>query len=422
MRKRSGRPPRFAAIPNETIDDSASLDFMALALLSVLLRHRDGWNITLAVIGAKYGYGRDALAKAMGFLQVARYVVKIRIMSAETNQWSTEMCVYDTPATDAEVAALLEAVRREPDVRAVQVIEPTEAAVEHAAKRRAKLQPADRRTSPSVAIPRVPENPHSGAASENGEFPQVSPECRDSRQSGNPAVFKKTVSKKTGEDEEPWGDGRRPSTGRGSSSAGGSAASGKTKPPFSRDERAQYDAFVKALPSPLAALVPRGLPDALVRAVLAAVDISSPEGRTVEQLVRYRLMPKWDRYYSSRDQAGPIEKPVGVLVAMLRRDAECGDARCDERTNVDTGQACSACEMRAVDRRADREKDRQTSDAAVVPAAVPGPRTTAPRASAASAVKVAPVVVDPASVPLGNYRSGAQMARAGMVDKAYRPR
>lgn len=217
-------------------------------------------------------------------------------------------------------------------------------------------------------------------------------------------------------------DGRRPSTGSRGSRAGGSAASGKTKPSFSREQRGHYDAFVKALPAPLAALVPRGLPDALVRAVLAAVDISSPEGRTVEQLVEYRLMPKWDRYYSSRDQAGPIEKPVGVLVAMLRRDAECGDARCDERTNVDTGQACSACEMRAADRRADRERERQASDAAVVPAAVPGPRAAAPRATAVPAVKVAPVVVDPASVPLGNYRSGAQMARAGMVDKAYRPR
>jgi hypothetical protein len=217
-------------------------------------------------------------------------------------------------------------------------------------------------------------------------------------------------------------DGRRPSTGSRGSSAGGSAASGKTKPPFSREQRGHYDAFVKALPAPLASLVPRGLPDALVRAVLAAVDPGNPERRTVEQLVEYRLMPKWDRYYSSRDQAGPIEKPVGVLVAMLRRDAECGDARCDERTNVDTGQACSACEMRAVDRRADRERERQASDAAVVPAAVPGPRAAAPRATAVPAVKVAPVVVDPASVPLGDYRSGAQMARAGLVDKAYRPK
>jgi hypothetical protein len=219
-------------------------------------------------------------------------------------------------------------------------------------------------------------------------------------------------------------DGRSPSTsGSRGSSAGGSAASGKTKPPFSREQRAQYDAFVKALPAPLAVLVPRGLPDALVRAVLAAVDLGNPEeGRTVEQLVEYRLMPKWDRYYSSRDQAGPLEKPVGVLVAMLRRDAECGDSRCDERVNVDTGEACRSCEMRAVDRRADRDKERQASGTAVAPAGVPGPRVVVPRAAAASPVKVAPVVVDASLAPLGDYRSGAQRARAGMVDKAHRPR
>lgn len=217
-------------------------------------------------------------------------------------------------------------------------------------------------------------------------------------------------------------DGRRPSAGSRRSSAGGSAASGKTKPSFSRDERAQYDALVTALPAPLAALVPRGLPDALVRAVLAAVDISSPEGRTAEQLVEYRLMPKWDRYYSSPDQAGRIEKPVGVLVAMLRRDAECGDARCDERTNVDTGEPCRACEMRAVDKRAGRDRERKAAEGSDSSAAVPTPRVEVPRRAAAVAPKPAPVVVDASLAPLGDYRSGAQMARAGLIDRAARPR
>jgi hypothetical protein len=198
MRKRSGRPPRYAAVPNETIDDAVSLDFMALALLAVLLRHRDGWDITLERIGAQYGYGRDALAKAMGLLQVARYVVKVRMMSVDGNQWSTEMCVYDTPASEAEVEALLVDIRRDPAVRVAQVIEPTAAAREHARKRRAKLAPqAKGRTAPSVAVPRVPEIPDSGATRENEVKPQVVPECGFSRQSGDPALFKKTIDQKT---------------------------------------------------------------------------------------------------------------------------------------------------------------------------------------------------------------------------------
>lgn len=153
-------------------------------------------------------------------------------------------------------------------------------------------------------------------------------------------------------------DGRRPSTGSRGSRAGGSAASGNSKPTFSREERRQYDAFVAALPAPLKALVPKGLPKPLVEAVLHAMAHDNPAGRTVQQLIEYRLMPKWDKYYSSQEQAGPIEKPVGVLVTMLKHDAECRDDRCDERRNVDTGATCISCEQRGVDRRFERQAEK----------------------------------------------------------------
>lgn len=150
-------------------------------------------------------------------------------------------------------------------------------------------------------------------------------------------------------------DGRSPATsGSRTDRGGGSAASGKTTTSFSREQCRQYDAFVAALPAPLKALVPKGLPKPLVEAVLDATAHDNPAGRTVQQLIEYRMMPKWDRYYSSQEQAGPIEKPVGVLVAMLRRDAECGDPRCDERKNVDTGESCRACEQRREDKRSER--------------------------------------------------------------------
>lgn len=254
MRKRSGRPPRFAAIPNQTIDDAASLDFMALGLLAVLLRHQDGWEITLAEIGEKYGYGREALANAMGALQVARYVIKIRSMAVETNQWSTEVYVYDTPATDEEAAAVLAAVEADPGVRRAEIIQPTATATARADKRRAKLGAPKPRSGASVAVPpRVPENPHSGLTCENDEKPQVAPECRVSRLSGDPAVSKKTVEKKT-KKTDGGGDGRRPSAGgfaragvRGPAGAqgpglqGGSAADRK-KPPRPRTPQKITDA------------------------------------------------------------------------------------------------------------------------------------------------------------------------------------
>lgn len=184
MRKRAGRPPRYAAIPNETIDDAAHLDLTALGLLAVLLRHRDGWEITLADIGARYGYGEDALARAMGLLQVARYVVKIRIMSTEGNRWSTEVVVYDTPATDEEIAALLDEIAHEPGVRQVQLIPPTKTAIAHAEKRRNRLSPDSGKTRSRGDLRKHGKTP---GRPDSGVF----------RDPGNPGVIKKTVLKKT---------------------------------------------------------------------------------------------------------------------------------------------------------------------------------------------------------------------------------
>lgn len=185
MRKRSGRPPRYAAVPNETIDDAVQLDFMALALLTILLRHRDGWDITMARIGHRYGYGEEAMAGAMGLLQAARYVVKVRYMRREGNQWATEVAVYDVPATDDEVDDLLAAIEEEnPDARRIEVIPPTKTAIEKAAKRRTKI------------VPRLREIRDSGTTWGNTVKPQVVPDSGVSRDSGDPGVTKKTNSKK----------------------------------------------------------------------------------------------------------------------------------------------------------------------------------------------------------------------------------
>ncbi|WP_344570778.1 hypothetical protein [Streptomyces axinellae] len=165
------------------------LDFMALALLTILLRHRDGWDVTLAEIGRKYGYGEEAMAGAMGLLQAARYVVKVRVMQRRGNRWRTEMAVYDTPATDEDVDDLLAAIaEEEPDAQRIEVIPPTKTALERAAKRRKKI------------APRLRETPDSGPTWENVAKPQVAPESGVSRDSGDPGVPKKTVSKNTTED------------------------------------------------------------------------------------------------------------------------------------------------------------------------------------------------------------------------------
>jgi len=381
MRKRSGRQPKYAAVPNETVDDAVQLDFMALALLTILLRHRDGWDITLAAIGAKYGYGRDAMANAMGLLQVARYVVKIRLMSAENNQWSTEVCVYDTPATDAEIQALLAQASREPGVRAVQVIEPTKAAVEHAAKRRSKLQPKGRqRSTLTVSVPRVSENPHSGASCGNESSSQVGPECGDSRQSGDPAVFKKTVvQKKVDETGVPSARSavgvRSTSTSGGSEAEGGSGFAAAAKegsssdqedtqaevpgqraegPELSREHLSAVRAVEALLPPALRVLLPhQQFPRRNRPAVLEAL-----QSRTVEQL-RERVARRWMAYgYEPALHDGAIAHPIGAALELVIPSRYCPDLSCEDGTMVDTGTECRACVERRALRRAARAAGR----------------------------------------------------------------
>jgi hypothetical protein len=178
-------------------------------------------------------------------------------------------------------------------------------------------------------------------------------------------------------------DGRSPSaSGSRSSRAGGSAASGKTKPPsLTHGQRQQVDALFAALPKPLADLVPDNPPSNLKAAVLEALAADKPEARTPQQLVDYRLMPKWDKHYARQDQVGPLERPVGVLITMLKRTKECQDPRCDERTNVDNGRPCISCEQRGVDRRAERAAERPV-EALKKPAPAPAPRPATRRAPA----------------------------------------
>jgi hypothetical protein len=188
MRKRSAPLSRFAAIPNETVDDAAALDLTALGLLTVLVRHQDGWDITLEKIGREYGYGKDAMANAMGLLQVACYVVKIRVQDAATKQWRTEMVVGVSPMSEADVSDMLNDISLEPDTYDVQLIAPTATALKRAESRKQKLNQG-RKTAGRSRQSEIPHsggrpgpkpttgNPALGSDLEEGAFPQVGPEC-----------------------------------------------------------------------------------------------------------------------------------------------------------------------------------------------------------------------------------------------------
>lgn len=352
MRKRSGRPPRFAQVPNETVDDSQNLDLTALGLLTVFLRHKDGWDITLAKIGAKYGYGEDAMANAMGMLQIARYVIKVRIMGAG-NKWRTEMAVYAPPASDTEVEELLAAIREEDsDVRRVEVIPPTATAIKRAQKRRGKLDQTE--DSPSPGIPGLgADQPET---SSDQAKPQVAPDSGVSRDPENPRVSKKTVIKKTTKDDAPparsAGDARRASTGSDAPTRGGCAAPGKRATSRKRTrlttaEAAAVAVVERAVPGSLLELVGGKAPHSFRVAALREM-----EHRTPEQLAA-RVARRWvaHRYQSALLSGGGIRNPYAALQALVRA-GECPDSGCEDGEIVDTGADCRACEQRRAARRA----------------------------------------------------------------------
>ncbi|MFE1789294.1 hypothetical protein ACFW7J_13025 [Streptomyces sp. NPDC059525] len=99
-------------------------------------------------------------------------------------------------------------------------------------------------------------------------------------------------------------------------------------------------------------------------------------GRTdAAQVLGRRLVRRLDEQLRT---GGPITDPVGWLLARgLPQRQQCGDARCDDRMLLDSGQDCPRCEDRQADRRAQRH-----AVAATVDAAMPGASADERRAAA----------------------------------------
>lgn len=86
---------------------------------------------------------------------------------------------------------------------------------------------------------------------------------------------------------------------------------------------------------------PRGLVTA-IRGQLAE--------RTPEQLAD-RVARRWHTHgHAARHADGALDRPVGVAIALVRA-GECGNARCEDGTDLDTSAPCRACPQRRADRR-----------------------------------------------------------------------
>ncbi|MEU3520953.1 hypothetical protein ABZ770_37810 [Streptomyces sp. NPDC006654] len=145
------------------------------------------------------------------------------------------------------------------------------------------------------------------------------------------------------------------------------------------------------------------LPPEDLRAALAPVDLvwARLERRAARKLVEAAARSELQRVTGLRHQVdagqvladrlarrlseqlrtrGPIKDPVGWLLAVgLPQQQECGDALCDDRTLIGSGEDCPRCEDRLAHRRAQR-----SAVAARVDAAMPGASAAERRAATAA--------------------------------------
>lgn len=182
---------------------------------------------------------------------------------------------------------------------------------------------------------------------------------------------------------------RRPSVGSSTREAeGGSAASDKDSPSPSSQEaptstpsksrvltdeqRQARDAVLPLLPVDLRQALGETVPQNVCQAMVAALAAGQPRERTPQQLVTYRLLPRWQRYWSPKFYAGDLtpevngkrRPPFGPLLKMLEDTAECGnDLACEDRHDFVLGTDCQQCAMRKTDNAADRERERREAQA-----------------------------------------------------------
>ncbi|MFI9724566.1 hypothetical protein ACIHFE_33905 [Streptomyces sp. NPDC052396] len=108
------------AIDNGAADDE-ELHVLALGLLTLLLRAKDGDDVTVEGISKRRKEGREALSGAMRNLVSRAYVVKFKVHGAD-GKWRTEFTADSIPFTRQDIAEMLSevsagalAVRIEPE-------------------------------------------------------------------------------------------------------------------------------------------------------------------------------------------------------------------------------------------------------------------------------------------------------------------
>ncbi|MEV8626022.1 hypothetical protein [Streptomyces sp. NPDC051079] len=381
------RPHRFAAVENTAIDALDSV--LATGLLTKLIRARDGEEVTVEGLCRTHLEGREALSKAMRMLVANAFVVKFKIQRAATEtveengepaekrggSWYTTFTVDSVAFTAQDVAVMLADIYAGGNVKAHRV-EP-----EHLDPGR---QPAaDAGPLPAAGIPQAgPDCGNDRARGAAGPRPAAGNPVVGGPTAGRPAAHtrNKTLPTET-ETEDGMHLAARSADGRRQAPTGSrrhtppSSASSNATLPLTKQQHDLVQTVRALLPADLNTALGPKTPANVSAAVVTALALGRPRERTPHQLAEHRIMKRWNTYWAQQFYTGRLPRqPYGPLLAMLKDTAECGSPACDDRTDIHTGDPCTACTVRTQDRRAELKPARHHPPEPHAPPTLPPPR------------------------------------------------
>lgn len=357
--RRSRLTADYVQIPNQTVRDDR-LSYTARGVLAELLSRPDGWEASADDLWrlarqtrGSSGESRRAMRAAFAELKTAGYLVATR-EQLPGGRFGTVLTLHDVPAQTDVPPTGTPVPPGQTDVPAGRTDVPPDGTSEGCTDMPQGGTSAPRgETGVSAGSTDVPPTdvPHAGTSN-------------------------RKRSKKTG--EKTGGDGRRPTTGSRDRGPGGSAAPDKIG---GRVRFADLGRVIQAFPPRLVDALEAEHPGGLPASVTDAIEGELRRGLTAEQMA-VRVNDRWNLHGYALDAdieygGRGLQRPTGVAVALVRR-GECTHPRCNDGTDLDTGQECRTCERAREDAQAARTAARGPEAPALRPVPHSGPRDTAP--------------------------------------------
>jgi hypothetical protein len=378
--RRSRLTGDFVQVPNATARDD-NLSHMARGVLVELLSRPDGWETTADDMWresvkrhGKDSPGRRQFRAAFAELKAHGYMVAERELLAG-GRHGTVLTVRDLPVqADVPHGGTSEAGPASPDQENAGHSDVPPAGTSESGSGSAEGNAAGHTDVPQAGTPELADVPDGGTSGRPAKT-DVSAGGTDVPLSDVPHAGTSSVKRSLNTEEKTGGSGRRPTTGRGASRAGGSAAQGDESSRKVATEAIQC--VIAAYPVWLRKQLEKAcktMPDNVV----AAIRTELANGITVDQLAA-RIDRRWPKRRFEDDALSATGKGITNLFAVafeLVQHGDCPHPLCDDGTDLATGQDCRTCERTREDRQPAPQEHVQGAFPVGLPGGAPEPAPT----------------------------------------------